>query len=95
MSDASVQARWGRDPEASAFTITDILTNTSGSPIAATYTITPTGPSGCVGAAVAVVITVSPAPVITAAQAKTICSGAAVNYKVTLTPAGLPAGDDL
>jgi len=44
------------------------------------------------GAAVNVVIKVTPAPVITAAQAKTICSGAAVNYKVTLTPAGFPSG---
>jgi len=32
-------------PEASALTITDILANTTGLPITATYTITPTGPA--------------------------------------------------
>ncbi|MDH5580227.1 MAG: hypothetical protein OEZ09_17395, partial [Betaproteobacteria bacterium] len=93
MSDASVQGTAGvAVPESNALTITDNLVNTTGSSITATYTITPTSGAGCVGAAVAVVITVNPAPVITAAQTKTICSGAAVNYKVTLTPGTLPAG---
>ena len=91
MSDASIQGSAGvAVPEASALTITDILANTTGSPITATYNITPTGPSGCVGAPVNVVVTINPAPVITAGQTKTICNGAAVNYKVTLTPGGLP-----
>src|SRR6185369_3805258 len=31
-------------------------------------------------------------PVITASQSKTICSGSTADYKVTLTPAGLPTG---
>jgi len=40
--------------------ITDVLTNTSGSPITVTYAVTPTSGAGCVGAAVNVVITVEP-----------------------------------
>jgi len=42
--------------------ITDVLTNTTGSPITVTYAVTPTSGAGCVGAAVNVVITVNPAP---------------------------------
>src|SRR5438876_247376 len=78
--------------EAAALTITDVLVNTTGSPITATYNITPASGLGCAGAMVPVVITISPAPVITASQSKTICSGANIDYKVTLTPAGLPSG---
>jgi hypothetical protein len=93
LSDASVQGSAGvAVAEANATTINDVLVNITGAPITATYNITPTGPTGCVGAAVNVVITVDPAPVITAAQTKTICSGANVNYKVTLTPGGAPSG---
>src|SRR6185369_1649924 len=74
MSDASVQGSAGAAvPELTGFTITDILNNVTGSPITATYTITPTN-GLCVGAPVSVVITVNPVPVITPNQAKIICS---------------------
>jgi len=53
------------------------IDHTSGSPITVTYVVTRPAGAGCVGATVNVVITVNPARVITAAQAKTICSGAA------------------
>ncbi|MBX7125560.1 MAG: hypothetical protein K1X47_07695, partial [Cyclobacteriaceae bacterium] len=72
--------------------ITDVLTNTTGAPFNVTYVVTPTSGAGCVGATQNVVITVNPAPVITAGQTKTICSGAAVNHEILLTPANLPAG---
>jgi gliding motility-associated-like protein len=74
--------------------INDVLTNTTGSPITATYTITPNtaAPANCIGDPVDVVITVNPAPVVTPLQAKTICSGDAVDYEILLTPANMPAG---
>src|SRR5205814_2022020 len=72
MSDASVQGSAGAAvPESNALTITDNLVNTTGSPITATYVITPTN-GACAGAPVNVVITVNPAPVVTASQVKTI-----------------------
>src|SRR6185295_15641880 len=78
-------------PESNALTILDVLTNTTGTAITATYVITPT--TGiCVGVPVNVVITVNPTPVIAAGQVKTICSGTNVNYHVNLTPGTLPAG---
>ena len=73
--------------------ITDVLTNTTGLPITATYIVTPRAPvAGCFGAVTTVVITVNPAPVITVGQTKSICSGQAVNKEILLTPANLPAG---
>jgi len=95
MSSGPAQGTAGVNvPESNALTITDVLTNTTGSPITATYNIIPTGPAAtnCVGASVPVVITIEPVPVIAAGQVKTICSGSAVNLKVLLTPAGMPAG---
>ena len=80
--------------ESAAFTIADVLTNTTGSNLTVTYMITPTvnGGLNCTTLpAVPVVITVEPQPIIVAGQAKTICSGTAVNYHVNLLPAGLPA----
>jgi len=94
MSDASVQGTAGvAVPEANALTITDLLTNTTGAVITATYSITPTVTTGLnctVLAAVDVVITVEPQPIIVAAQVKTICSGSGVDYHVILLPAGMP-----
>jgi gliding motility-associated-like protein len=81
-------------PEASALTITDVLTNTTGSNITVTYMVTPTvnGGLNCSTLpAVPVVITVEPQPVIAPTQTKTICSGSAVNYHVNLLPAALPS----
>lgn len=72
--------------------ITDVLTNLTGANTTVTYVITPTSAAGCVGTNRNVVITVNPAPVVTAGQTKTICSGDNVNHTITLTPAGLPAG---
>lgn len=72
--------------------ITDVLTNFTGANTTVTYVVTPTSAAGCAGTPRNVVITVNPAPVITPGQTKTICSGAAVNHTITLTPAGLPAG---
>jgi len=80
--------------ESALNTITDVLTNTTGANITVTYNITPTVNSGlnCTTLpAVPVTITVEPQPIIVAGQAKTICSGSAVNYHVNLLPAGLPA----
>ena len=54
--------------------------------------ITPTSASGCAGVQTDVVIKIDPAPVVATGQTKIICSGANVNYKVTLTPGGLPVG---
>ncbi len=72
--------------------ITDVLTNFTGANTTVTYVVTATSAAGCASATQNVVITVNPAPVVTPLQAKTICSGAAVNHPITLTPAGLPAG---
>ncbi|MBL7846410.1 MAG: PKD domain-containing protein, partial [Cyclobacteriaceae bacterium] len=88
MSDASVQGSAGvAVAESAALTITDILTNTSGSPITATYTITPTSAGGCVGASVPVVITVNPIPVGVAAS-PTVCSDAVIGAAGVLTTTG-------
>ncbi len=97
MSDLSVQGSTGVNVAADplgTLHITDPLVNTTGAPITATYTITPTGPAAglCLGAAVDVVITVDPAPVVLAAQTKTICSGDLVDYEILLSPPNLPAG---
>jgi gliding motility-associated-like protein len=81
-------------PESSLNTITDVLTNVTGANITVTYVITPTvnGGLNCTTLpAVPVTITVEPQPIIVAGQAKTICSGSAVNYHVNLLPAGLPS----
>ena len=55
----------------------------------ATYSVTPTAPAllgGCVGAAVSVVITVNPKPILTPGLAQTLCSGVAANLALTTTP---------
>ena len=97
MSDASVQGSTGvavaADP-AGTLHITDILVNTTGAPITATYTITPTGPlpNSCPGLPVDVIISVAPAPVILPGQVKTVCAGDPVDFKVELTPNGMPPG---
>ncbi|HLP73377.1 MAG TPA: PKD-like domain-containing protein, partial [Bacteroidales bacterium] len=43
--------------------INDVITNYTGLPMTATYTITPTSAAGCAGAPIPVVITVNPEPV--------------------------------
>jgi gliding motility-associated-like protein len=56
--------------------LNQILTNTSGALATVTYRITPRGPAPgtCTGETQNVVITVNPEPVITSANAQTICS---------------------
>ncbi|MEQ9659254.1 PKD-like domain-containing protein, partial [Fulvivirga sp.] len=96
MSAGPAQGSIGTDvPESNALTITDVLTNTTGASITATYSVTPTVDGGlnCTTLpAVDVVITVNPEPVIIPAQTKEICSGENVNYEILLSPLNLPAG---
>lgn len=71
--------------------ITGTLTNPTSSPHTATYTVTPTAGS-CTGATFTVVVTVNPAPAVTAMTAR-VCSGAPftvtpVNGTNGLVPAG-------
>ena len=56
---------------------TEVLTNTSGGPGSVTYDVVATGTTGltCTGPTQVVTITVDPAPVMTSANAETICSG--------------------
>ncbi|MBL7850760.1 MAG: T9SS type A sorting domain-containing protein, partial [Cyclobacteriaceae bacterium] len=60
--------------------ITDILNNVTNVPQVVTYTVTPTGVNGCVGAAFTIAVTVEPEPVAVSTVAPTICSGTSVNY---------------
>ncbi len=98
MSDASSQGSPGLNVSAGApgtLHITDILVNTTASPITATYLITPTSGAGCPGTSQTVVITVAPEPVMTSTNTETICSGTtptlvfastvASNYAWTIT----------
>jgi gliding motility-associated-like protein len=66
--------------------ITDVLVNPTRLIHAATYTVTPTSPDGCVGAPYEVKITVTPTPEGVPAS-KTICSGEQVNQSLEVTPA--------
>ncbi|MBL7871313.1 MAG: gliding motility-associated C-terminal domain-containing protein [Cyclobacteriaceae bacterium] len=77
--------------------ITDVLTNTTASPITATYTITPTSGGSCPGVPQTVVITINPQPTVSTTLNSTVCSDAttaltlstaagsvaAANYNVT------------
>ena len=66
--------------------ITDVLVNNTGAPITATYTITPTGGTGCVGTPRDVVITVNPLPVANPINGPgTVCVSATniILYQVT------------
>jgi gliding motility-associated-like protein len=87
--------------------ITDVLTNTTASPITATYTITPTVGGACPGTPQTVVITINPQPTVSTTLNNTVCSDvatalnlstaggsvAAANYNVSLRTisAGLTA----
>jgi len=66
--------------------------NTSGLPASISYQVTPVGPAPdfCTGNPQVFAVTVNPEPVILAAQSKTICSGLPANFKILLTPIGLP-----
>uniref|UniRef100_UPI0037C0AAA5 PKD-like domain-containing protein n=1 Tax=Flavobacterium sp. TaxID=239 RepID=UPI0037C0AAA5 len=73
---------------ASAANITDVYTNTTGSDVTITYTITPIGQNGCSGNPFTLVVTVKPEPVV-ANQAPIItCSDVALNYDLGALIAG-------
>ncbi|MFN5785343.1 MAG: PKD-like domain-containing protein, partial [Flavobacteriia bacterium] len=72
----------------SGATITDVLTNTTASPVTLNYTVTPTA-AGCAGTPLVVPVTVNPTPVITATpNPQTICSGASVGVNLTSNVTG-------
>ena len=71
---------------------TDKFTNTTGVDKTVTYSVQPIFPPNCIGAAVDVVITIRPQPVILPAQAKTVCSDVAIGKEIVLVPANTPAG---
>ncbi len=66
--------------------IMNTLTNSGTTVETVTYTITPTGANGCVGAPANVVITVNPVPTVTLAAPAMICGGQSVNVVITSTP---------
>ncbi|WP_103072122.1 PKD-like domain-containing protein [Aquimarina sediminis] len=68
---------------ATATSITDVLTNTSGSVQTVIYTITPTGSNGCVGDAYTYTVTVNPEPSVATAPTDTVCSDVALNHDLT------------
>ncbi|CAL2087606.1 PKD-like domain-containing protein [Tenacibaculum sp. 190524A05c] len=61
-------------------TISDTLTNTSGSPQTVVYTITPISPNGCQGNQYTYTVTVNPEPFNATASTDTICSDVALNH---------------
>ncbi|MBK8884445.1 MAG: hypothetical protein IPN67_19430 [Bacteroidales bacterium] len=71
---------------------TDHYTNTTGVNRTVTYRVQPILAPNCIGAAVDVVITIRPQPVIMPAQIKTVCSGVAIGKEIVLVPANTPAG---
>ena len=94
MSDGSSQGTAGTnvaaDP-AGTLHIADVLVNTTGGDITATYTVVPTHGT-CPGVPEDIVITIISAPVILPAQGGTICSGSAVDHEILLNPPNTPAG---
>ncbi len=68
----------------STSTINNTIVNTSTIPQTVNYTVTPiTTVGGCSGATQTVSVLVNPLPVMTSANAMTICSGAALNLPLT------------
>ncbi len=63
-----------------ASSITDVLTNTSGSVQTVVYTIIPTSPEGCVGDAYAYTVTVTPESFVATSPVDTVCSDVALNH---------------
>ena len=65
--------------------IAQTLVNSTAAPATVTYTITPSA-NGCTGSAIIVVVTVNPAPVITATPViQTICTGGATSISLAST----------
>ena len=71
--------------------ITDAPVNATNAPFDVTYTVTPTspGPNSCVGADFDIVVTVNPAPVMSATNnAAVLCSGASTDIDLNSPTAG-------
>ncbi|MEW7279846.1 PKD-like domain-containing protein [Aquimarina sp. 2201CG1-2-11] len=65
-----------------ASSITDTLTNISGSVQTVTYTITPTSADGCQGDSYTYVVTINPEPIVITPPTDTICSGTTLNHNL-------------
>ncbi|MBW2605900.1 MAG: hypothetical protein JRE28_16585, partial [Deltaproteobacteria bacterium] len=96
MSDASVQGTAGvnvtADP-AGKLHITDVLENKTGADITATYAITPSSSTGCVGTPVNVVIFIDPEPILDPALNMSICSDLASGLTLGVAGASVAAAD--
>ncbi|WP_103863579.1 PKD-like domain-containing protein, partial [Aquimarina sp. I32.4] len=66
-----------------ATSITDVLTNTSGSVQTVVYTIIPTSSDNCVGDAYTYTVTINPEPFVATAPTDTVCSDVALNHDLT------------
>ncbi|MFC0776404.1 PKD-like domain-containing protein, partial [Terrimonas alba] len=72
----------------SGSTINQVLTNPSSTTNGTVqYIVTPSSSNGCIGAAFTITVTVRPAPVVTTASTKTICSGAGTAITLTASVA--------
>ncbi|WP_321370370.1 HYR domain-containing protein [uncultured Draconibacterium sp.] len=81
----------GGSPGSGASTISGTLTNSTDSPLTATYTVTPSV-GGCAGEPFEIVVTVNPKPAINPMR-DTICSGESFNLApITVTNGLVPAG---
>ncbi|MBX2966952.1 MAG: gliding motility-associated C-terminal domain-containing protein [Cyclobacteriaceae bacterium] len=90
MSDGSTQGSAGTNVASGipgTLHITDVLVNTSSTPITATYTITPTSGAGCLGVAETIVITINPEPTADNSIATVFCSDVAfsINPQANIT----------
>jgi hypothetical protein len=75
-----------------AYLSADVYVNTTGSNKTVTYRVQPILAPDCIGAAVDVVITIRPQPVILLGQTKTVCSRVAIGKEILLSPVNVPAG---
>ena len=66
----------------SSATISDVLTNTTTSPVTLNYSVTPSA-GGCLGSAIIVTVTVNPTPLMTSSTSTVICSGSGINLNLT------------
>ncbi len=60
-----------------------VTTNATNGPLVATITVTPVGPTGCVGTPITFTITVNPAPVVNPVTGQVLCNGsptAVINF---------------
>jgi gliding motility-associated-like protein len=82
------------DAATGVLSINQTLSNTSGVAGSVIYRVTPIGPApdNCPGTPQNFTVLVNPAPVITAGQTRTICSGSPAGKEIFLSPGNLPAG---